>query len=125
MRLFGSIVVFANDVRDDERTIWCHARWGRGGPQHEAHACWGRGGLAVAVHHYCSPTEGRGGPSLTEPRYRGPARGRRDLVVTVDDKGTDDEGHVPPLVSSSSFFFFLKNARGSSHPFFLKNAINL
>jgi hypothetical protein len=29
MRLFGHIAVFADDVRDDERTIWHHTRWGK------------------------------------------------------------------------------------------------
>jgi hypothetical protein len=38
MRLFWYIAVFVDDVRDDERTIWRHARWGRGGSQREAHA---------------------------------------------------------------------------------------
>jgi hypothetical protein len=76
MRLFGYIVVFADDVRDNERTIWHHTHWGRGGPQCEAHARWGRGGLAIAACHCCGPTEGRGGPSLVGPHYHGPARGR-------------------------------------------------
>jgi hypothetical protein len=31
MRLFGYIAIFVDDVRDYERTIWHHARWGRGG----------------------------------------------------------------------------------------------
>jgi hypothetical protein len=76
MRLFGYIVVFADDVRDNERTIWHHTHWGRGGPQCEAHARWGRGGLAIAACHCCGPTGGRGGPSLVGPHYHGPARGR-------------------------------------------------
>jgi hypothetical protein len=76
MRLFGYIMVFADDVRDDGRTIWHHTRWGRGGPQHEVYVCWGRGGLAVTIRHCCGPAEGRRGPSPAGPRCRGPARGR-------------------------------------------------
>jgi hypothetical protein len=157
MKLFGYITVFADNVRDIERTIWHHACWGRGGPQCEAHARWGKGGLAVVAPHYCGPVGGRGGPSPIGPRYHGLARGRGGsnpaarppyhssargrslvgphyhcptdgrggpspaappvavppegrgcLVVTVNDKGPDDEGLIPPLVSSSPFFFFSK-----------------
>jgi hypothetical protein len=49
MRLFGYIVAFAYGIRDDERTIWHQACWGKGGPQHEAHAHWRRGGLTVVA----------------------------------------------------------------------------
>jgi hypothetical protein len=76
MRLFGYIVVFAYDFRDDERTIWHHARWGRGGLQCEAHARWGRGGLTVAACHCCGPAGGRGDPSPTWPHCYGPTGGR-------------------------------------------------
>jgi hypothetical protein len=89
MRLFGYIAVFAVDIRDGERTIWCHAHWGRGGPQCEGHARWeregpqrkpharwGRGGLTITTHHYCGPAGGRGGPSPVGPRCLGPAKGR-------------------------------------------------
>jgi hypothetical protein len=41
----------------------------------------------------------------------------RGCPIAVDDKGPDDEDTVLPLVSSSPFFF-LKNARDSSRPFF-------
>jgi hypothetical protein len=37
-----------------------------------------------------------------------PSEGRGCLIVTVDDKGADDEGLVLPLVSSSPFFFSSK-----------------
>jgi hypothetical protein len=63
MRLFGYIVIFVDDVRDDERTIWCHTHWGRGG-------------FTVIAHHCCGPARGRGGPSPAGLHYRGPARGR-------------------------------------------------
>jgi hypothetical protein len=137
MRLFGYIAIFADDVRDNERTIWRRERWGRGGPQREAHAHWGRGGLAVAAHCCCGPARGRGGPSPVGPRCHGPSRGRGGsspvgppimvppegrecLIIAVDDKGPGDEGPIPPLVSSSPFFFSLKNVGDSSCPFFSK-----
>jgi hypothetical protein len=73
---FGYIAIFAYDIRDDERTIWCRARLGRGGPQCEAHAHWGRGGLAVTVDHCYGPIGGRGGPSPTGPHCHSPIGGR-------------------------------------------------
>jgi hypothetical protein len=122
MRLFGYIAIFGDDVKGDERAIWHHARWGRGDPQYETHARWGRGGLVVAARHCCVPTGGRGGPSPVGHHYPGPTRGRGGssptgspimvlpkgwgcLIVAVNDKGPDDEGPVPPLVCSLSFFF--------------------
>jgi hypothetical protein len=75
MRLFRYIVIFVDDIRYDERTIWHHAHWGSGGPQHKEHARWERGGLA-RTHHCYDPNGGRGGPSLTGPLCHSPARGR-------------------------------------------------
>jgi hypothetical protein len=60
----------------------------------------GRGGPSPPC---CGPTGGRGGPS---PLIMVPLEGWGCLVS------------VPPLVSSSPFFFFLKNAGDSSCPFF-------
>jgi hypothetical protein len=88
------------------------------------HACWGRG-LAIIAHHYCGPLvmvpleeEVLQGPTVavpseeeevpTPPPTAVPSEGRGCLIVTVDDKGTDDEGLVLPLVSSSPFFFSSK-----------------
>jgi hypothetical protein len=129
MRLFGYIRVFADDVRDNEGTIWHHACWGRGGAHHEAHACWGRG-LAVVAHHHCGPTGGRRGPSPTGPHYRGPTGGRSPTEgrgptgpschgptrgrggpsppLAILSEGRGCLVLVPPLVSSSPFFFFSK-----------------
>jgi hypothetical protein len=76
MRLFEYIVVFVDDVRDNEKTIWHRAHWGRGGTQREVHARWGRGGLTIVVRHCYGPTGGIGGPSPTGARCHGPARGR-------------------------------------------------
>jgi hypothetical protein len=64
---------------------------------------------------YSGPTEGRGGPSPVGPPIAVPPDGRKYLV-TVDDNGSNYEGPVQPLVSSSPFFF-LKNTGDSSHPF--------
>jgi hypothetical protein len=137
----GILRSFAGDIRDDERTIWHCTCWGRGGPQREAQARWGRG-LAVTARHCYGPTKGRGGPNPAGPHCHGPARGRGGsspttrtpivvplegtggLVVTVDDKGPDDEGLVPPLVSSSPFFLAQKHRRFFLL-FFLKNAVDL
>jgi hypothetical protein len=109
------------------------------------HAHWGREGLAIAAHHYCGPTRARGGPRPAWPRCCGPIGGRspvrppchgpaggrgglslppvvvppegRGCLIAVNDNGPDDEGFVPPLVSSSPFFF-LNSTGDSSHPFF-------
>jgi hypothetical protein len=43
-------------------------------------------------------------------------------LVTVDDKGPIDEGTLPPLVSSSPFFFSQEHRRFFL-PFFLINVI--
>jgi hypothetical protein len=52
-------------------------------------------------------------PVLQGPSIVVPPKGRGCLVAV------DDNGPIPPLVSSSPFFFFLlKNARDSSHHFF-------
>jgi hypothetical protein len=92
MRLFGYIAVFADDIRDDERIIWCRAHLGIGGPQCEAQVCWGRGGLIVTAHHCCSPIKGRGGPSPAEPHCRGPARGRGSARAR---RGLPEEEDIP------------------------------
>jgi hypothetical protein len=47
---------------------------------------------------------GRGGPSPVGQPVAFPSKGRGCLVA-VNDNGSDDEGPVPPLVSSSPFFF--------------------
>jgi hypothetical protein len=94
MRLFGYIEIFADDISDDERTIWNHAHWGRVGPQCKAHAHWGRGGHAFTAHHCCIvmvlPEEDvvlvpQGLPVVVPPEGRG------CLIFTVPD----DEGPVP------------------------------
>jgi hypothetical protein len=46
------------------------------------------------------------------PLVKVQSEGRGCLVLV------DDHGPVPPLVSFSPFFFFLKNVGDSSHPFF-------
>jgi hypothetical protein len=92
MRLFGYVTVFANNIRDYERTIWRQARWGRGGPQCEAHAHSGIGGLTVKARHRYGPAIGRGGPSLVGPCCHGPIGGRRGPPppsVVVPPQGSD------------------------------------
>jgi hypothetical protein len=71
MRLFGYIVVFTDDVRDDEITIW-----------HCAH--WGRGGLTVAACHCYGSTRERGGPNPIGPHCHGPTKGRGCSSPTAD-----------------------------------------
>jgi hypothetical protein len=105
---FGSIAVFVEDVRDDERTIWCHTHWGRGGPQCEAHARWGRGGLIVIARQCCGPIGGRRRPSPIGPRCHGVARGR------------GGHAHPGPHTALGKFFapLFSQKHKNSFCPFF-------
>jgi hypothetical protein len=150
MRLFGYIAVFVDDVRYDERTIWHHTRWGRGGPQCEAHVRWGRGDLIVTARHCCGPTEGRGGPNPIGPYCHGPTgvRGGPSPPVTVPPQGPavmvpleEEEVPAPPpcrgptgrkempcLGTALGKFFailFSQKCRRFFSPFFLINTIDL
>jgi hypothetical protein len=58
----------------------------------------------------------QGPPIVFSPEGRG-------CLVTVDDNGPDDEGPVPPLVSSLPFFS--QKHRRFFSPFFLINAVDL
>jgi hypothetical protein len=73
---------------------------------------------------YPCPTEGRGGPSPTAPPPVAVLPEGRGCFVVVDDNGLDDEGPMPPLVSSSPFSFSQKHRRFFSS-FFLINAADL
>jgi hypothetical protein len=55
---FGYIVVFLDDIREYERTIW------------------GRGGPSPTGPRYRGPAGGRGGPNPVGPRCHGPSEER-------------------------------------------------
>jgi hypothetical protein len=114
----------------------CGPTNGNGGPSPVGPRCCGAAtGRGHSSPTTASPCRGPvGGRSPVGPRYHGLDRRRggpsaaapspimvqpegRGCLVTVDYKGPDDEGPVPPLVSSSPFFFSQKCRRFFS-PFF-------
>jgi hypothetical protein len=74
---FGYIAVFADDIRDDERTIWQHTR-----VYHKAHARWGRGGPTITGPRCRGSTGGRGGPSPTAPPPQSRSRQKKRRPCT-------------------------------------------
>jgi hypothetical protein len=86
-------------------------RWSQPPPPHRVPI---KGRCPIGAHYH-GPTGGRGGaspPIAAPPEGRGCLivavllEGRGCLIVMVDDKGPDDEGPIPSLVSSLPFFFF-------------------
>jgi hypothetical protein len=110
-------VAFAYGVRDDERTIWHQACWGKGGPQHEVHAHWRRGGLTVVACTAAVPPKEEEvpvpqGPAIIvspgeeippeeeevlAPPFHGPIRGRSPTGHPCHGLARGRGGPSPPI----------------------------